>query len=147
MSKSKPCIFCEILAGRLPAEIIAENELSVCLLDINPFSEGHSLVIPRRHVPWWHDLTPAETASLFDLARTVSRKMMKVLKPKPDFVAIYARGRRIPHTHIFLVPTWGGDLLDRYFNDLEKVQEHSPELAALRSKKTLAATAKKLRKP
>ncbi len=43
-----------------------------------------------------------------------------------------ARGRRIPHTHVFLVPTRPGDVLDRYFNGLGNVQEGSQELAPLR---------------
>ena len=46
---------------------------------------------------------------------------------------MYARGRRIPHTHIFLVPTAAGDVLDKFYNGLEKVQETSEELAALRT--------------
>ena len=52
----------------------------------------------------------------------------------PDFVCIYARGRRIPHAHIFLVPTYKGDPLDRFFNALEGFQESPVELAALRER-------------
>jgi len=106
--------------------------------------KGHCLVIPKRHVPWWHDLSEEETASLFKIARTVSQKLMQTYKP--DFVCIYARGRRIPHTHIFLVPTFGGDLLDRYFNALEKFQESPPELAGLREKASLEKAALELTK-
>ena len=54
---------------------------------------------------------------------------------------MYARGRRIPHTHIFLVPTFGGDLLDRFFNALEKAQEAPKDLARLLGKKSLEETA------
>lgn len=39
----------------------------------------------------------------------------------------YVRGRRIPHTHLFLIPTYSGDVLDRFFNALEHFQE-SPEI-------------------
>lgn len=44
---------------------------------------------------------------------------------------MYARGRRIPHTHIFLVPTYKWDVLDRFFNPLELFQESPQDLAAL----------------
>ena len=54
------CVFCEIVAGNAPAHRIYEDDLSLGILDINPFAEGHSLVIPKRHVPWWHDLTEEE---------------------------------------------------------------------------------------
>ena len=142
MTDNHDCIFCAIAAGRAPAHVVVENELSLCLLDINPFSEGHCLVIPKRHVPWWHELTPAETASLFELARAAADKIMAAYQP--DFVCLYARGRRIPHTHLFLVPTKSGDVLDRFFNALENFQESPPRLTEMRAPPALAAAAKKL---
>jgi histidine triad (HIT) family protein len=138
------CIFCDIVAGRAPSHKIYEDDLTLCILDINPFSRGHCLVIPKRHVPWWHDLSAEENASLFSVAKAVSEKMMKALKP--DFVCLYARGRRIPHTHIFLVPTFQGDVLDRFFNALELFQESPPSLAALRHEKAIAEAAEMLRR-
>ncbi len=63
----------------------------------------------------------------FKMAKNVSEKMMKVFKP--DFVFLYARGRRIPHTHLFLIPTYSGDVLDKFFNALENFQE-SPQMLA-----------------
>ena len=143
MKRPKRCIFCEIAAGRAKSHKLYEDELSLVILDINPFARGHCLVIPKRHVPWWHDLSEKETESLFKAARLVARKMVRQFKC--DFVCIYARGRRIPHTHIFLVPTTGGDLLDRFFNTLEKVQESPPELVQLRQSSALRQTARKLR--
>jgi histidine triad (HIT) family protein len=139
----KTCIFCDIVAGRAPAQIVWEEDLSLALLDINPFSEGHCLVIPRRHVPWWHDLTTEETQSLFKVAKIVSEKIMETFKP--DFVCMYARGRRIPHTHIFLVPSFSGDPLDRFFNALEGFQECPTDLHALKQRERMQETADKLR--
>ncbi len=137
------CVFCEIIAGRSPARIVHENELSMAILDIHPYTKGHCLVIPKRHVPWWHELTAAETQSLFELAREVGAKMMKALKP--EFVCMYARGRRIPHTHIFLVPTFAGDVLDRFFNALEKFQESPEELARLKGEESMDEAARLLK--
>jgi histidine triad (HIT) family protein len=136
------CVFCEIVVGKAPAHRIYEDELSLGILDINPFAEGHSLVIPKRHVPWWHDLTEEENESLFRVARIIAKKLMKAFAP--EFVCLYARGRRIPHTHIFLIPTKSGDFLDRIFNNLERVQESAEELAKLRDPAALAAAALKL---
>lgn len=120
MTQDIPCVFCDIIAGRAAAYKIHEDERSLCILDINPYTKGHCLVIPKRHVAWWHDLTAQETESLFNVARTVSNKIMEVYRP--DFVSLYARGRRIPHTHIFLIPTYSNDMLDKFFNALEKFQ-------------------------
>jgi histidine triad (HIT) family protein len=137
------CVFCEIVAGRSPAHVVAEDELSLCLLDINPFTEGHCLVISKRHVPWWHDLDERETTSLFLMARRVANQLSRAFPS--DFVCMYARGRRIPHTHVFLVPTHSGDTLDGFFNALERFQESPPYLAALHERSRLAAAAAKIR--
>jgi len=143
-SAKKSCIFCDILEGKAPCHKVYEDNYSVALLDINPFSKGHCLVIPKRHVPWWHELTEEENTSLFNVARIVAGKIMKSLSP--DFVCMYARGRRIPHTHIFLVPTYSGDPLDRFFNALEAFQESPVELASLRERRSMEEAADLIRK-
>jgi histidine triad (HIT) family protein len=140
----KACIFCDIVEGREHSYKIYEDELSLCILDINPFSRGHSLVIPKRHVHWWHELSLEENASLFRVAKIVTEKIMKTLEP--DFVCMYARGRRIPHTHIFLVPTYKGDVLDRFFNALELFQESPTNLASLREESEMSEMVDLIRK-
>lgn len=139
----KKCIFCRMVEGKETCYKICEDDLSFAILDINPFSKGHCLVLPKRHVPWWHDLTETENASLFSVAKRVAEQIMKVLHP--DFVCMYARGRRIPHTHLFLVPTYSGDVVDKFFNALEGFQESPPELTALRDQSALVEIAKKLK--
>jgi histidine triad (HIT) family protein len=142
MAKRPDCIFCKIVRNESPSYKVCENELSLAILDINPLSEGHCLVIPKRHVPWWHDLTDEENRSLFDLARTTATSINRAFKP--DFVAMYVRGRRIPHTHLFLVPTYKGDPLDRFFNALEGFQEAPERLAELRKRTALRRAQAKL---
>jgi histidine triad (HIT) family protein len=137
------CIFCDIVDGSASSYKICEDERSLAILDINPFTKGHSLVISKRHVPWWHDLTEEETESLFRVARVVAKKIMKAYDP--DFVCMYARGRRIPHVHIFLVPTFAGDLLDRFFNALERFQESPQDLARLKERDAIEEAADLLR--
>ncbi len=137
--KTAPCIFCRIVAGKEEAYRIYEDDLSLGILDINPFTRGHCLVLSKRHVPWWHDLTEEETKSLFSVSRIIARKLKKAFKP--DFVCMYARGRRIPHTHIFLVPTFSGDLLDRFFNALERAQEFPNAIGPVKRGKALKKTA------
>jgi len=143
MTKKDTCIFCDIVAGKAEAYKVFEDEKSLCILDINPYTKGHCLVISKRHVPWWHDLEEDELLSLFRVARTVARKMMTVLSP--EFVCMYARGRRIPHTHIFLIPTVKDDVLDRFFNALEKFQESPSSLMRLRDMEQMAEALELLR--
>ena len=145
MAKKAPkkCVFCEIVEGKAPANRIYEDDHSLGILDINPVAQGHCLVISKRHIPWWHDLNEEETKSLFSVARVIARKIMKAFHP--DFVCMYARGRRIPHTHIFLIPTFSGDLLDRFFNALERFQESSGQMAHLKERKSMRQAANRLK--
>jgi histidine triad (HIT) family protein len=87
-------------------------------------------------------LTGEETGSLLRVAQVTAGKIKEAFHP--DFVCMYARGRRVPHTHIFLVPTVRGDLLDKFFNGLERAQESSKELAELRQPNSLQEVAARL---
>lgn len=137
------CIFCDIVAEKAHGYIIDEDDLSMCILDIHPYTEGHCLVISKRHVPWWHELSDEENASLFKMANKIANRMMQ--KYNPDFVFLYARGRRIPHTHLFLIPTYSGDVLDRFFNALENFQESPQKLAQLKEPEVMKEAARRLR--
>ena len=136
------CVFCDIAAGRAEAHRIYEDELSLCILDINPYAKGHCLVIPKRHVTWWHELTDEESTSLFRVAKIVANRMMA--KFNPDFIFLWARGTRIPHTHLFLVPTYSGDVLDQFFNALENFQESPQKLAKLKEPEAMEQAARLL---
>lgn len=141
--QTKSCVFCDIIAGKSPAHKVYEDEHSLVILDIHPYTKGHCLVLSKRHVPWWHELNEEETASLFKCANVVANRMMK--KFDPDFVFLYARGRRIPHTHLFLIPTYSGDVLDRFFNALEHFQESPSQLAKLKEPASMEEAAEWLR--
>lgn len=129
--RKKTCVFCEIVAGRAPAHRIFENRRALAILDIHPYAPGHTLVLSKRHVPLWYDLTEEEAADVFALAHRVAGRLRRAYDP--EFVWLMARGRRIPHTHIFVVPTGRGDVLDRFFGNLQGVQETSEELEPLRT--------------
>ncbi|MCU1535766.1 MAG: histidine triad protein [Humibacillus sp.] len=63
------CLFCRIAAGDLPAELVAQTELSVAFRDISPLAPVHILVVPRRHVPSVGALASASAADLADVFR------------------------------------------------------------------------------
>lgn len=124
------CVFCEIVQGTRKGYRIYETDHSMVILDINPLAKGHCLAISKRHVQWWHDLREDEISDLFNVCKMAAEKIKKAYKP--DFVMMYARGRRIPHVHIFLIPTCKGDAIDRFFNALEGFQESVTELSEIK---------------
>ncbi len=109
---AEECVFCKIVRGELPSWKIVENDSALGILDTNPTAEGHCLIIPKRHVRYWHDLSDAETAVVFNTAKTVAQKIKKVFKP--DFVCVFIRGGRVRHAHIVLFPSQEGDKLSGF---------------------------------
>jgi len=64
---SADCLFCKIVAGDIPAEIIYESDLSIAFRDINPKAPTHVLIIPRRHIATINDLDEGDEATVGDL--------------------------------------------------------------------------------
>jgi len=96
------CIFCKIASGAAPARKVYEDEFVVAFLDVAPTVPGHVLVIPKKHVVWYTDLTPAEAGPFSKALYLVARQVKKASGAK--FVNVLIRGTRIPHLHAHLIP-------------------------------------------
>ncbi len=77
-SDKQKCIFCSIVQKEIPAYQLDENENSVAVLEINPISEGHTLVIPKKHFSSEKEI-PEE---VFNFAKKISKKIKSNFKPK-----------------------------------------------------------------
>lgn len=69
------CLFCKIIAGEIPSDLVAESERAIAFRDINPAAPVHVLVVPRRHEPTIGALaaaSPADLAALFELVAEVA---------------------------------------------------------------------------
>jgi histidine triad (HIT) family protein len=64
-----PCLFCEIVAGRVPAKIAYQDDQMLAFHDINPQGPTHVLVVPRRHITSLLELTPEDDALVGGLVR------------------------------------------------------------------------------
>jgi len=76
-SQSK-CIFCSLVFGDIPSTKIAENEKAIAILELNPISKAHTIIIPKEHIETKETL-PEETMTL---AKQISEKLMQTFKPK-----------------------------------------------------------------
>jgi diadenosine tetraphosphate (Ap4A) HIT family hydrolase len=102
------CIFCQF---DLP--VLAQSEMSYAFLDGFPVSEGHALVIPKRHVASIWDLTEAEYADAFDLVRQVKGLLQQRYNPQGFNIGVNcgeAAGQTVFHAHIHLIPRYTGDV-------------------------------------
>lgn len=69
------CLFCKIIAGDIPADIIYESDTAIAFRDINPRAPTHVLIVPREHIATINDINPAQEAivgSLFSAARAIA---------------------------------------------------------------------------
>src|ERR1700693_5317421 len=108
------CIFCKIVAGDLPATIVAEDERTIAFMDIAPATRGHALVIPREHAS---DLLSVESEDLTAVALASKRLAGRVKERlRADGVNLInscgaAAWQTVFHFHVHVVPRYEDDPL------------------------------------
>ena len=108
------CIFCRILAGKLPAQFVDEDERTVAFMDISPATRGHALVIPRRHSRDLLEIESEDLSATILAAQRLARKMHDRLGA--DGVNLLnSRGgaawQTVFHFHMHVIPRYEGDPL------------------------------------
>ena len=127
------CVFCAIAAGEIPCFKVYEDESVLAYLDINPFAEGHTLVIPKVHAD---DLQGIDDAALADLVVHVKRIAAHVKEALGcDGYNIMqnngaAAGQTVRHIHFHIVPRWEGDPLvfENRAGDMEALKALAEQL-------------------
>ena len=105
------CPFCE----RSASDVVVQNEAAMAFPDGFPLSDGHTLVVPRRHVASVFDLTPGELASLWQLVAEVRARLSRELQPEGFTIGINdgrAAGQTVEHGHVHVIPRRAGDVPD-----------------------------------
>ena len=111
MTNSKPCIFCSLPVS----SIIDQNELGFSVRDIFPVNPGHTLVIPKRHVSSYFDLTDEESLALMQLVRRAKTAIDAEFKPDDYNIGVNngpLAGQTVPHVHIHIMPRYKNDVDD-----------------------------------
>lgn len=123
------CVFCEIVAGERPADVVFEDEFAVAFLDARPVFEGHTLLVPRLHVPTIEELPDDLMEPLFVDARVLARAVREAMGGDGSFVAVNnVVSQSVPHMHVHIVPRRFHDGLrgffwprQRYADDAERI--------------------------
>ena len=108
---AKECVFCTLTDTR----IIRENEHAIVIRDGFPISPGHTLVIPRRHVASFFQITAEERMCLLELLDQSKRMVEDEYTPDGYNIGINdgaSAGQTVPHLHIHLIPRYSGDRED-----------------------------------
>lgn len=115
------CIFCKIINGNIPCMKVFEDELVLAYLDINPDSDGHTLIIPKKH---YKDINNIEDDILLHIQKT-ARKVMNILEEKLNcdgFSLLQNNGdvQEVKHYHLHIKPYYK----DKKQNELIKHKEN-----------------------
>ena len=95
-------IFTRIVAGEIPSYKIAEDEKFFAFLDINPMTEGHTLVIPKQETDYIFDLDDTTLREMNIFAKKIAKAIEKAVPCKR--IGIMVLGMEVPHAHIHLIP-------------------------------------------
>ena len=110
------CLFCEIAAGAVPAEIVYRDDQAVAFLDHRPLFPGHVLLVPRRHVVTLADLPADDVAPFFQTAQRMETAVERGMEADGSFVAINNLvSQSVPHLHVHIVPRRRKDGLKGFF--------------------------------
>ena len=95
-------IFSKIVAGQIPAHKVAETLEYLAFLDINPLTEGHLLVIPKKEVDYLFDLDSETYLGLMMFAKIVAAGLKRAIPC--ERIGLTVIGLEVPHAHIHLIP-------------------------------------------
>lgn len=103
------CIFCKIVAGEIPASKVYEDDHFLAFLDISQVTPGHTLVIPKKHARNLLEMTPDETATLFNIVSRVTKKVESATQPQGMNIISNMEeiaGQSVFHTHVHILPRY-----------------------------------------
>jgi histidine triad (HIT) family protein len=122
-------IFSKIIKGEIPCHKIAENDKYFAFLDIAPLAKGHVLVVPKRKVDKYFDLTAEEISGINIFAKRIAQAIEKAIPCKRVGVAII--GLEVPHAHVHLIPLNSVEDINFEREKLKLEKEELEEIAGL----------------
>jgi histidine triad (HIT) family protein len=106
------CVFCRIRDGEIPSAKLYEDDRTLVIMDINPLTQGHCLVLTKTHTPTLWDGDLADLQAAVATAQRVALAIREALKPD-GLNMLQANGpaafQSVPHFHLHLIPRWTGD--------------------------------------
>lgn len=123
------CVFCKIIRGESPALKLYEDDTCLCILDTNPLSHGHSLIIPKSHFSSLDATPPLVVSAMCSKVPFISNAIMKATGSDSFNLLVNngaAAGQVIFHTHIHIIPRkvsdclWASESLQRRPLELDR---------------------------
>ena len=101
------CIFCKIVNGEIPSKKLYEDDNVIVIMDVNPKVDGHSLIIPKKHITDFTEISDEEYANVNKVAKLVGLSIMKKLGASAITTAVnYGESQAVKHFHMHLLPDY-----------------------------------------
>jgi histidine triad (HIT) family protein len=111
---AEDCLFCGIVAGDVPGQVVDSDEHTVAFMDINPATRGHALVVARRHSADLMEVSDEDLAYTMLAARRLARRIRDTLEPD-GFNILNSCGsaawQTVFHFHLHVIPRYADDPL------------------------------------
>lgn len=135
-TETKPCVFCEIVAGRRAAAVVYRDDKVMAFMTIGPRNPGHVLVIPVAHAENYLEVPPETLGAMMTVAQKIGRALRRTDLNAEGIQLLMntgkAAGQTVFHAHLHVIPRHAGD------NGIEKKLEGPPppmtELEAVAAK-------------
>jgi histidine triad (HIT) family protein len=116
MAAAVECVFCAIVAGEVPADLVLDEPDVVAFLDRRPVFKGHVLLVPREHIVTLPDLPPALRDPFLGAGQRLATAVVEGLGAQGSFVAMNnVVSQSVAHLHLHVVPRTKGDGLRGFF--------------------------------
>jgi len=116
LPEASDCLFCRIVAGEEPANVVLDDEVCLAFLDVRPLFHGHTLLVPRAHHETLADLPAELVEPLFVRAQRLSVAVRDAMGAQGSFVAMNnVVSQSVPHLHVHVVPRVKKDGLRGFF--------------------------------
>lgn len=110
------CIFCKIAKGEIQSHKVYEDKDFFAFLDINPFTKGHTLVVPKKHAKWVWDLNEKDYSNLMSVAKRIAKAMQR--RFNTEWIVEGIAGINVSHAHVHIIPRQIGDGLGAFPNKI-----------------------------
>jgi histidine triad (HIT) family protein len=130
---AEDCIFCKIVAGELPSERVQEDEHTIAFMDLNPWTRGHALVVPRNHSRNLYDVDGDDLRHATSAAQKLALRMRERLGC--DGINLLnacepAAWQTVFHFHVHVIPRYDDDPLQLPIRPQQAEQEELAQVAA-----------------
>ncbi len=121
------CLFCKIMSGEIPSKTIYEDDVVKVFIDINPVSNGHCLIVPKKHYANLEDIDIDVLKHINIIAKEMNKKLTEKLNCEGlTLVQNNNYGQEVKHYHLHLIPRYKNDEIRMNFN--KELLENTDEI-------------------